>query len=316
MLGLGIRAMNEILKRFLKIRPIMVPFVKAYIRYFPIDASKRPVWKLLAPFLEFASHEFAASTFFQAYMTGNTHDIIDRYIYYFGVWEPNLTAFIGRRLAPGDVFVDIGANTGYYTLWGARLVGAEGSVIAVEASPTIFQILNNHLVQNGVTNVRAVNVAASNRPGKVRLYRGPEWNRGGSTIIGDDLSLLEGEVPALPLQTILQPEEVRRTRFVKIDVEGAEWLVAEGMAPLFAYGRKDLEVVIEVSPKCLAAVGHSANEIVDLFDAAGFHTYELSNDYSFESYLPPRTVSSPIRVRGPIHKQTDIVFSRIDAEEL
>ena len=49
---------------------------------------------------------------FGSKIAGNTNDIIPQYIYYFGLWEPHLTRWIQRRLAPGDTFIDVGANIG------------------------------------------------------------------------------------------------------------------------------------------------------------------------------------------------------------
>ena len=46
----------------------------------------------------------------------NKVDLVNLYLYYFGVWEPGLTQVVTRALRPGDVFVDVGANLGYYTL--------------------------------------------------------------------------------------------------------------------------------------------------------------------------------------------------------
>lgn len=68
-------------------------------------------------------------------MSVDTKDIVQRYLYQFGIWEPSLSGWLARTLRPGDVFVDVGANIGYYSLLAARLVGHLGSVVAIEASP-------------------------------------------------------------------------------------------------------------------------------------------------------------------------------------
>src|SRR6266511_4042352 len=63
-----------------------------------------------------------------------TDDLIQGYIYLFGVWEPNITDWIRRTLLPGDTFVDVGSNIGYYSTLAARLVGSAGSVVAIDGS--------------------------------------------------------------------------------------------------------------------------------------------------------------------------------------
>ena len=55
-------------------------------------------------------------------VAGNSNDLIQGYLYWFGIWEPNLTNFILLRMgkAPDRVFVDVGANIGYFTILVAK----------------------------------------------------------------------------------------------------------------------------------------------------------------------------------------------------
>ena len=310
--------MNHSVKEFLKtyVRPPLIPTFRRFIQDFPNVAGKRSVVRKIAPRITGADYSCEAPTCFGAKMKGNTKDLIDRYIYFFGVWEPNITAFISRRLAPGDVFVDVGANVGYFSLVASIIVGEGGGVVAIEASPSIVRALESNIALNSLKNIRIANVAASDQRGTLRLYYGTEHNRGRASIYGNDGSVLEAEVPSLPLTDILERHEQRRARVIKIDVEGAEWLVSRGLGPLLTHGRDDLEVIMEVNPECLAATGQSTESLVGMFTDARFYPYAVANDYSFESYIPPWRLLVPTRIRGPIHEQTDIVFSRIDAEQL
>jgi FkbM family methyltransferase len=249
-------------------------------------------------------------------MKGDAKDIIQQYIYYFGVWEPHITAFISRRLTSGDTFVDVGANIGYYSLLASRLVGASGTVVAIEASPRIFSKLRANLALNGVSNVRAVNLAASECEGSVKIFRGHEHHIGLTTIIEDRGFELECEVGAAPLSSILRPEEVRNARLVKIDVEGAEWLVVCGMASLINKGRRDLDILIEVDTDRLAHQGKTPDDLLRPFLTGGFHPYAVQNDYSALSYIPPPPYKRPERIRSPIRGVMDLVLSRQEGEYL
>ena len=68
------------------------------------------------PYLIWESHPFVAKTIFGMQITGDAKDIIQQYVYYFGVWEPHITSWISSSLRPGDGFIDVGANIGYYSL--------------------------------------------------------------------------------------------------------------------------------------------------------------------------------------------------------
>src|ERR1700757_5463861 len=58
-------------------------------------------------------------------------DAIPMCLYLFGTWEPDLAAFLRRRLRPGDTFIDVGANVGYMSALASRLVGPHGAVVAI-----------------------------------------------------------------------------------------------------------------------------------------------------------------------------------------
>ncbi|SCF63177.1 hypothetical protein GA0115259_100393 [Streptomyces sp. MnatMP-M17] len=68
---------------------------------------------------------------FGARFAVDTQDLIQRYIYLFGVWEPHMTRWLRGRLEPGDTFVDVGANIGYYSVLASQLVGDGVKVVAI-----------------------------------------------------------------------------------------------------------------------------------------------------------------------------------------
>lgn len=296
---------------------LAIPLARSYIRYAPFSLGKPWLWsEVIHPYLAWESYPFVAPTVFGAKIAGNTTDLIQQYLYYFGVWEPHLTRWITQTLQPGDTFIDVGANIGYYSLLASPLVGEAGAVVAIEASPQTFVLLENNLARNHVTNVRALNVAVSNRHGVAQVFRGYASNIGMTTIIKDEDLPYECDVVTAPLSALLLPVECQNARVIKIDVEGAEWAVAAGMVPLLRDSRADLAVIVEIEPVPLARGGKCPSDVMKIFLEAGFHAYRIENDYSPLSYLRPMADSRPIRLHSTPEQVTEVVFSRWDTEML
>ncbi len=249
----------------------------------------------------------------------DTQDLIQRYLYLFGVWEPHMTGWLQRRLRPGDTFVDVGANIGYFSLLASRLVGSEGHVVAIEASPVFHQSLLRNVRLNGRHNVRAINTAVSGKRELLEFVLASDRNLGANSIVPyDGPAASTFEVEARPLTEVLTATEIAAARVIKIDVEGAEGSVVRGMAPLLGRLRSDVEITVEVTPERMAKLGDSAEELLGTMRDHGFHVYRLANDYAPESYpaaLRGRS-SVPVRWRGPVDAESDLVFSRVDAETL
>ncbi|MEP6914019.1 MAG: FkbM family methyltransferase [Acidobacteriota bacterium] len=299
------------------LRPALTPAVRWAVRHAPVEQIRRPLWAgLVVPFFQYSQTNFVVTTVFGATMAGNTRDHIQRHIYYFGLWEPNLTSFLSSRLREGDVFIDVGANIGYFSLLASRLVGRTGEVRAIEASPATYAKLLDNIGRNQATNIQAVNAAVSDRPGTVRIFRGEESNIGSTSIVSQHGRHFECEIAADRLDALLPEALRRRVRFVKIDVEGAEWLVIDGMRDLVKDGPDNLEILVELQPTALAVHGKSVDDVVSLFAEFGFRPYRIENDYSVLNYMAPGAATRPVRMRSAITTQTDVVFSRIDAEFL
>jgi FkbM family methyltransferase len=299
------------------VRPAMIPGLRALIRY-PVHSHLRPLlWhRVAAPFFQFADYSYVARTRFGFAIAGNTRDHIQRYIYYFGVWEPHLTNFIQSRLTRGDVFLDVGANIGYFTLLAAGRVGPVGKVIAIEASPSIYDRLKANVLRNGVTNVETHNFAASDQEGWLQLYSGGLGNSGATTTVETEALAVECKVPARPLSAVLSAKDMQRTRVIKIDVEGAEWSVIAGMRTLFEHARDDLEIAIEITPDRLHSYGRTAEDVLNFFAEFGFAPYEMPNSYGPRYYLTNIDHDRPRRIREPICTQMDVIFSRQHSDYL
>jgi FkbM family methyltransferase len=283
------------------------------IRSVPGLALKRLVWSLVR------RREFAYSTTTPRgwRITGHTRDWFQRNLYYFGLWEPNLSAWIQSRLAPGDVFIDVGANIGYFTLLAASRVGPSGRIVAVEAMPAIFQHLAAHVADNGLTNTRLINEAAvgPNDPSEVLLYWGGAGNIGSSGMLQHATQTESVKVNARTLAQMLTPDEYRRARLIKVDVEGVEGRTIRGLGLERGGFDERLELIVEISAG--PDVETDPADLLEYFAGLGFFPYELREDHYFQRYAYPATaVSRPQRVRQPLTAVHNVIFSKLDAESL
>lgn len=293
----------------------LIPFARAFIRFAPPSSAKENLWQqIVEPYLAWHGHRFVARTV-AGLIAGNTNDIIQQYLYYFGTWEPQVTAFVLRRLQPGDGFVDVGANIGFFSLLASRKVGSRGSVVSIEASPEIFALLQSNISRNRA-QVRALNFAASDSRGQLALYPGDECNCGTTTIAAAPDTAAKAVVEAAPLDELLTPNEAMQARLVKIDVEGAEAAVIAGADSLLKRSRQDCEFLVEIHPEMLSRLGRCAEDVLQPFRAAGYHAYVLENDYEATAYLQPSPPRHLRKLTDPIEVDTNVVFSRTDTEEL
>ncbi|KUH36529.1 MULTISPECIES: FkbM family methyltransferase [Streptomyces] len=246
-----------------------------------------------------------------------TSDVIQRFQYLFGEWEPNLSAFLRDRLRPGDTFIDVGAHRGAFSLLASHAVGPHGRVVAIEPHPRFHDDLAAVAAANHRTNIRTVRFAASDSTGVVVLYVEDPSNLGHTTAVRPRHVHATVEVPTASLADLVSRADLATARVIKIDVEGAESAAVRGLTPVLPHLRDDAELVIEVTPRLLTKQGESAAALIATLREHGFHPYTLTNDYDPASY--PRAMRQPqppIRCATVPKEMTDLVFSRIDASRL
>jgi FkbM family methyltransferase len=140
-------------------------------------------------------------------------------------YEPHVTAAVRTLLRPGHVFVDVGANIGYFTNMAARLVGRDGMVVAIEPLDKNLQLLYRSLERNGLENVLVHACAASDRVALMAILTDPGTSNGqplAST--GSNPSHRFVQTRRLDDLTANLP----RIDVVKFDIEGFELLAWRG----------------------------------------------------------------------------------------
>jgi FkbM family methyltransferase len=151
--------------------------------------------------------------------------------------------------ALGDVFVDVGANIGKYTLQVARIVGGEGLVITLEPHPGNYRALLRGIQLNGFRNIVPFNVAAWDRDCKLKLFV-HEASVYHSTKL--DVGLGYVEVEARTIDQVIVELSIKQVDWIKIDVEDAEIEVLRGLKKTLA--KYAPRLIIEVQWKNLKGI--------------------------------------------------------------
>jgi FkbM family methyltransferase len=179
-----------------------------------------------------------------------------------GKGERNALSFMARALRPGDVFFDIGAWAGPYTLLAARLVRPGGGwVYAFEPDPVARNLLERNIAANALSNITVLPYAVTDTAGHAWL---------GSQALGQSQSFVNSaqgvvEIDTVSLDGFCHQHGVTPA-IVKIDVEGAEAKVLAGGGKVL---RRTRAVLLEIHEPQLRASGVDPDVFRQSVDALG-----------------------------------------------
>jgi FkbM family methyltransferase len=202
----------------------------------------------------------------QAGMTGATGNV------YAGLHEFEDMSFVLHALRASDLFVDVGANIGSYTVLAAKAVGAH--VLAFEPIASTCDALRDNLALNGIApRVEVWQSCVGSSAGMVRMTSGQDTT---NHVLGDGDPRGDANVQ-VPVVTLDAALAGRRPFMLKIDVEGFELEVVRGASECLA--APTLQCVIMELNACGQRYGRSDAELL-----------ARMRDYGFEPYgYEPRT---------------------------
>lgn len=213
-------------------------------------------------------------------------------IFWYGNYNRNLIALLDRILAPGMLFIDIGANIGEISLAASNRVGEAGNVIAFEPVPDLADHLAANIALNGIRNIQLCRSALSDHSGEAVMfasesrYRDGTENDGQGTLYPADH---QGEIRAtVPLVTLdaFAKDNLTRVDVIKLDIEGGELAALRGAnAILRKFGPA---LIVEVSKDSCRAAGHEMADVLNLLSDQGYVFFSIGR----RGRLAPLTVDS------------------------
>lgn len=204
----------------------------------------------------------------------------------------NIQNFVGA----GDVFIDVGANIGLFSL---KVAPKAARVVAVEPGTDARTLLEENIALNGFTNVTVVPKALADKDGTAVLHHNPLGDDPQAFSLINDGSQAGGEeVQMTTLDTLVRENGLPKVDCIKIDVEGAEGMViAGGMETLSAYHPT---VIFEMNcPTLFKGGGGDPAAAWNALKGLGYQFYHLRHDGSLDPLAERPTEFCNVVARYP-----------------
>lgn len=262
--------------------------LEGFLRFFSAVVRCLPSNRRLKPFcvrhsIRLARHRFAFT--FRTRIPGIRWtmtafpDLLTRHLLFEGIYQEDVILAIQALAKKGDVVFDVGGHHGLMAIVAGRVVGPEGNVISIEPNPWSRAELENNLKLNQALNVLVVPLAFSDKAGEVSFFAQQgtaSWNSSlFNRFIGEGYTVKELKIPADTMDAY-----VNRSGYVpkviKIDVEGAEFLVLKGAQETIRSHRPIL--IMEFNPDAARAAGTTIGAIVQLLRELNYQLVVLKRN--------------------------------------
>jgi FkbM family methyltransferase len=227
-------------------------------------------------------------------------------VYFYGHYHERYEADLVQRLLSGDdVFWDVGANVGYFTLVAATALNHRGRIIAFEPGKNAYARLTENLALNPWRNIQVYPVAVTDREGEAVLHLAGDIADSSANLYQAAAAQAGSEVcRTVSLDHMLKEENFARPVLIKLDAEGAELAVLKGAHRLITDSPPLW--LMEMEEKNLRAAGASKAAVAEFLTGCGYRAAHLSKGRWYAT-------TDPAAVKGrnifwfnptiPVHRQ-------------
>lgn len=203
------------------------------------------------------------------------HECVDGgLLFYPQLYDHVEVKYLKNNLKEGDIFIDVGANIGFYSLLASGLVGSSGKVIAIEADKYNYEKLIHNIAVNKIKNIIAMNIGVADIRSELRLGLNTTGNRGGNSFLSKSKDWIEVECETLI--DIIQKYNLNRINCIKIDIEGYEYKVMRKFLQESNTALHPEIMVVEHNPSWDKSAG---GNVIQLLEQYGY-TSLWSNKYN------------------------------------
>jgi FkbM family methyltransferase len=233
----------------------------------------------------------------------NLNNWVERRAFFTGnYYQSGITQAINQYAGSGTTYIDIGANIGFTVLLAAKSVGKNGRVVAFEPNPIARARLESNLSRNRLDFVKVEPFAISNCNQTTSLFQENDHTGKSSLIMPENKIKYCHEIMTRKGDDILDELDVRNCSFIKIDVEGHEYSVLQGIKEFLK--REKPIVIAELSPNWIGLTGITIGQIFELMRTIGYTPFIIKEKHSRwkQSWIEEKISADMIK------GQTDVLF--------
>ena len=222
-------------------------------------------------------------------------------------YEYPIYQYAKSRLGEGDIFIDVGANEGFFPILFSDLIGKTGQSYAIEANPGNVDLMERNIRKNNSQNITVLNTAVAGRSGPATLYDCHTNKMWSSVNVPHSECFVYSKkrIRMITLDELVLQEKMTlsRIKLIKIDVEGGELEVLRGATQLLKHSVADW--IIEVNLRV-----YSLTDILSLFPQ---HTVTYFPQH-YALYFPTSNKSPIIPIPyledSVLHHTVNMIFTR------
>ncbi len=210
-----------------------------------------------------------------------------------GTYEVPIQNIFAQHLQAGDVFYDIGANVGFFSIIAAKLVGNTGKIYAFEPGEGNANSIRHNARLNDFNQIEVIEKAVSNTSGEGQLLLA-KYSGGHALTTADAPPDLAGEITIdlVSIDDLIAQNRITPPNFVKVDVEGAELDVLKGMSETIKTYQPT--IIYEVDDGDRAGYERKYRELADFLESLNYQVTQIENCYDTIDWCVGHAIATPL----------------------